>query len=57
MDLGYRNRFKLGKALDLLIDRNLKRQKNQKCYSNKDLADLIHLAHKMRMDEIKPRQK
>ncbi len=53
MDLGYRNRFKLGKALDLLIDRKFEEAEESEMYSNKDLADLIHLAHKMRMDEIK----
>ncbi len=53
LDTGYRNRFKLGSVLDDLIDRKLEEAEESEMYSNKDLADLIQMAHKMRMDELK----
>jgi hypothetical protein len=53
LDTGYRNRFKLAGALDDLIERKLEEAEESEIYSNKDLADLIQMAHKMRMDEIK----
>ena len=53
LDTGYRNRFKLGAALDDLIERKLEEAEESEMYSNKDLADLIQMAHKMRMDELK----
>ena len=53
LDYGYRNRFKLGETLDLLINEKLREAEATEMYTNKDLADLLHLAHKMRMDEIR----
>lgn len=53
LDTGYRNRFKLGSVLDDLIERKLEEAEESEMYSNKDLADLIQMAHKMRMDELK----
>ena len=53
LDTGYRNRFKLANTLDDLIDRKLEEADESQIYTNKDLADLIQMAHKMRMDEIK----
>ena len=53
LDAGYRNRFKLASVLDDLIDRKLEEAEETEMYSNKDLADLLQMAHKMRMDEIK----
>ena len=53
MDLGYRNRFKLGETLDLLIEKKMEEAEESEMYSNKDIADLLLLAHKIRMDEIK----
>ena len=53
LDAGYRNRFKLAEVMDTLIDRKLEEAEETEMYSNKDLADLLQLAHKMRMDEIK----
>ena len=53
LDTGYRNRFKLATALDDLIDRKMEEAEESEIYSNKDLADLLQMAHKMRMDEIK----
>ena len=53
LDTGYRNRFKLGSVLDDLIEKKLEEAEESEMYSNKDLADLIQMAHKMRMDELK----
>ena len=53
MDLGYRNRFKLGETLDLLIEKKMEEAEESEIYSNKDIADLLLLAHKIRMDELK----
>lgn len=53
LDSGYRNRFKLAEAVDDLIDRKLEEAEESEIYSNKDLADLLQMAHKMRMDEMK----
>ena len=53
LDTGYRNRFKLAEALDDLIDKKMEEAEESEIYSNKDLADLLQMAHKMRMDEIK----
>lgn len=53
LDLGYRNRQKLGALLDKIIDQKLEEAEETGIYTSKDLVDLITLAHKMRMDEIK----
>ena len=53
LDAGYRNRFKLAEVMDTLIDKKLEEAEETEMYSNKDLADLLQMAHKMRMDEIK----
>ncbi len=53
MDLGYRNRNKLGKVLDEMIDQKIEEAKESGIYTSKDLFELIQFAHKMRMDEIK----
>ena len=53
LDTGYRNRFKLANTLDDLIDKKLEESEESQIYTNKDLADLIQMSHKMRMDEIK----
>ena len=53
MDIGYRNRFNRGDALDTIIEKKLEEAEESEMYSNKDIADLLHLAHKIRMDEMK----
>ena len=53
LDTGYRNRSKLAEVMDTLIDKKLEEAEETEMYSNKDLADLLQMAHKMRMDEIK----
>lgn len=57
MDLGYRNRQKLGAVLDKLIDSKLEEAEESGIYTSKDLLELLQFAHKMRMDEIKAEQK
>jgi len=53
MDVGYRNRFKLAGTLDTIIDKKLEELDESEMGSNKDIADLLALAHKMRMEELK----
>jgi hypothetical protein len=53
LDLGYRNRDKLGALLDKIIDQKIQDAEESGEWTSKDIFDLITLAHKMRMDEIK----
>lgn len=52
MDYGYRNKFKLGEAIDRLITKKMEELEEADIGSSKDIADLLQLAHKMRMDEL-----
>jgi len=56
LDQGYRNRSRLAQLLDKVIDAKVEEAEETEMYSDKDLADLIHMAHKMRMDELKLQQ-
>jgi len=53
LDMGYRNRNNIAAVLDEMIASKLQEAQESGVYSNKDLADLLQMAHKMRMDEIK----
>lgn len=53
LDMGYRNRNKLGALLDKVIDIKIQEAEDSEMWTSKDIIDLITLAHKMRMDEIK----
>ena len=53
LDMGYRNRNNIGSVLDEMIASKLEEAKESGVYSSKDLADLLSMAHKMRMDEMK----
>lgn len=53
LDTGYRNRANIGSLMDSMIASKLEEAEESGVYSSKDLADLLGLAHKMRMDEIK----
>jgi hypothetical protein len=53
LDLGYRNRNNIASLLDNMIASKLEEAQESGVYSSKDLADLLQMAHKMRMDEIK----
>ena len=53
LDTGYRNRFKISETMDMLIEKKLEESEESEIYTNKDMADLLQMAHKMRIDEIK----
>ena len=53
LDTGYRNRFKISETLDMLIEKKLEEADETEIYTNKDMADLLQMAHKMRIDELK----
>ena len=53
LDMGFRNKNNIASALDEIIASKLEEAQETGMYSNKDLADLLQMAHKMRMDEIK----
>jgi len=50
---GYRNRNKIAEALDNIIELKLEEMAESEMGSTKDIADLLQMAHKMRMEEIK----
>jgi hypothetical protein len=52
-DLGYRNRNNIASLLDTMIESKLEEAQESEIYTNKDLADLMMMAHKFRMDELK----
>jgi hypothetical protein len=53
LDTGYRNKNNIASVLDNMIASKLEEAQETGVYSSKDLADLLQMAHKMRMDEIK----
>ena len=53
LDTGNRNRTKLAETLDLLIEKKLEEAEESEVYTNKDIADLLAMSHKIRMDELK----
>ena len=53
LDMGYRNKNNIACVLDEMINSKLEEAKETGVYSSKDLADLMMMAHKMRMDEMK----
>ena len=53
LDMGYRNKNNIATVLDEMIASKLEEAQDSGVYSSKDLADLLQMAHKMRMDEIK----
>lgn len=53
LDSGYRNRNQIAAVLDEMINSKLEEAQESGMYSTKDLADLLQMAHKMRMDELK----
>lgn len=53
LDMGYRNRDKLGALMDTIIESKLEEAEESKIYTSKDLIEILQIAHKMRMDEIK----
>ena len=53
LDMGYRNKNNIATVLDDMIASKLEEAQETGVYSSKDLADLLQMAHKMRIDEIK----
>ena len=53
LDSGYRNRVALGNVLDGLIDKKLEELEEAEIGSSKDILDILTMAHKMRMEELK----
>ena len=53
LDMGYRNKNNIATVRDEMIASKLDEAQESGMYSSKDLADLLQMAHKMRMDEIK----
>lgn len=53
LDTGYRNRNNIASLLDEMIASKLREAEESDQYSSKDLADLLNMAHRHRMDEIK----
>ena len=53
LDMGYRNKNNIASVLDNMIQTKLEEAEETGVYSNKDLADLLQMAHKMRMDEMR----
>jgi hypothetical protein len=53
LDTGYRNRNNIASLMDTIISSKLEEAQESGVYTNKDLVDIMTLAHKMRMDEIK----
>jgi hypothetical protein len=56
LDMGYRNRDKIGRLMDRLIEAKLADAEETGIYTSKDLLEILALQHKMRMDEIKAQQ-
>lgn len=52
LDMGYRNRSNIASVLDEMIESKLEEARESEIYSSKDLADLMMMAHKIRMDEL-----
>lgn len=53
LEQGYLNRNKIQEALTRIIEMKLEEMEESELGSNKDIAELLALAHKIRMEEIK----
>ncbi len=49
-DIGYNNRFLMRRAMDAIIKQKFEEIAEAGVGSGKDIADLLHLSHKMSMD-------
>ena len=52
LNSGYRNRFKIAEAMDQIIITKLAQLSESETTSQKDIVDILALAHKMRMEEL-----
>lgn len=53
LEQGYLNRGKIADAMSRIIEQKLEELEEAELGSNKDIADLLTIMHKMRIDEIK----
>jgi len=53
LEQGYFNRSKIAAAMTDIIEKKLEELEEAEMSSTKDIADLLQMAHKMRMDELK----
>jgi len=53
LEQGYFNRSKIAQAMTDIIEKKLEELEEAEMSSTKDIADLLQMAHKMRMDEMK----
>lgn len=53
LEQGYLNRFKINDAFSRLVEKKLEEMEESGIGSNKDLADLLFMFHKMRIDELR----
>lgn len=51
-DTGYRNRNNLASAMDSIIKKKMEELEEAEIGSSKDIAELLQMAHKMRMEEL-----
>ena len=49
-DMGYNNRFLMRRAMDAIIKQKFRELEESGVGSNKDIADLLQISHKMSMD-------
>jgi hypothetical protein len=56
LDMGYRNRDKMGRLMDKIIEGKLADAEETGIYTSKDLLEVLALQHKMRMEELKLQQ-
>lgn len=57
LNAGWMSRSKIADALDSIIEKKLKELEEAEIGSSKDIADLLMMAHKMRMEEIEAMRK
>lgn len=53
LDTGYRNRQNIANLLDEMIASKLEEAQESGQYTSKDLAELLQMAHRIRIDELK----
>ena len=51
-DLGFNNRFKMRRAMDAVLQRKFREMEEADTGSNKDIAELLALSHKMTMEVL-----
>ena len=56
LDQGYLNRHKIQDAMSRIIELKMEELEEAEIGSSKDIAELLAMAHKMRMEEIKAMQ-